>query len=312
MSILLDIIEQERSSRFTTPEFCDNTVAERGIYLQGLSRLSLRMAVEHVALSCSDVEQILVEVTGESLFLLANKTDIRRFIEFGAETPPRLMEEFLFEKNERTNRVLANLAVASALAFTGVQDAKIQQPAQDPVVMTSLPSEDQPFEDRRWTIDVDNLPQIFQRQPSLSDNYDDIINQDYAYLALTIWAEARGESEAGMRAVGHVIKNRVDSGRTRLFGSGFRGVVLKPHQFTCWSRRDPNYRRMQQVGHLPEGRDKEKWELAQRIAREILTGVSEDPTNNAVYYHTKSIRPNWVPRVRRVAEIGSHIFYTFQ
>ncbi len=265
--------------------------------------MSLRMAVERLALSCSDVEQILVEVTGESLFLLANKTDIRRFIESGVETQPRHMEEFLFEKNERTRRVLANLAVASALAFTGVQDSQIpQDPTPTPVVSS---------EPRQWRINLDDLPSIFRKQPSLSDSPEDIQNEDLAYLALTIWAEARGEGETGMRAVGHVIKNRADSGRTRAFGSGIRGVVTKSRQFSCWNSGDPNRNRMQRVTHLPEGRDKQMWELAQQIAGEILHGESEDPTNSAVFYHTRSVSPRWASNVRQVATIGSHIFYTF-
>lgn len=264
--------------------------------------MSLRMAVERLALSCSDVEQILVEVTGEALFLLANKNDIRRFIESGVETPPRLMEEFLFEKNERTRRVLANLAVASALAFTGVQDSPLPQ---DPTAVVSS-------EPRQWRINLDDLPTIFRKQRSLSDSPEDIENEELAYLALTMWAEARGEGETGMRAVGHVIKNRADSGRTRAFGSGIRGVVTKSRQFSCWNSGDPNRTRMQRVAHLPEGRDKEMWERAQQIAGEILHGESEDPTNNAVFYHTRSVSPRWAANVQRVATIGSHIFYTFR
>lgn len=301
MSILLNIIEHAHSSRFDTPVVCDTLEVERGIYLQGLSRLSLRMAVERVALSCSDVEQILVEVKGESLFLLANQTDIRRFIEFGTETGSRLMEEFLFEKNERTRKLLADLAVASALAFTGVQAT--QELTRDPAPVVSYE------EDRRWTINSDDLPAIFRKQRSLSDSPEEIENEDFTYLALTIWAEARGEGEEGMRAVGHVIKNRADSGRTRSFGAGIRGVVTKPNQFTCWSSRDPNHRAMERVAHLPEGRDLDRWNAAQRIAREILTGESADPTNSAVFYHTRAVSPGWASRVTRVATIGSHIFY---
>src|SRR5262245_4018160 len=48
---------------------------------------------------------------------------------------------------------------------------------------------------------------------------------------LTIWGEARGESDDGMTAVGEVIRNRLEAGR----GKTATEVCLASWQFSCWS-----------------------------------------------------------------------------
>ena len=55
-------------------------------------------------------------------------------------------------------------------------------------------------------------------------------------LAATTWAEARSEGEEGMRAVAHVIVNRVGP----RFGEDISTVVLAPKQFSSWNLHDPN------------------------------------------------------------------------
>src|SRR5688572_26296138 len=47
-------------------------------------------------------------------------------------------------------------------------------------------------------------------------------------LAATVWGEARSESEDGMRAVAHVMVNRIGS----RFGEDLATVILSPKQFS--------------------------------------------------------------------------------
>jgi len=64
------------------------------------------------------------------------------------------------------------------------------------------------------------------------------ISQNVEYMARTLWGEARGESEEGQVAVGHVIKNRVE--KKTWYGKTIKDVCLKKWQFSCWNENDPN------------------------------------------------------------------------
>jgi hypothetical protein len=133
------------------------------------------------------------------------------------------------------------------------------------------------------------------------------LNQDEVrLLAATAWAEARSEGEEGMRAVAHVIVNRVG----RRFGEDLETVILAPKQFSAWNLGDPN----RPLAQNPEryatgGANLETWEIAQRIAREVLSGQSADPTEGALFYHTRAIRPWWSRYGEGRREIGAHVFY---
>src|SRR5262249_25685887 len=59
---------------------------------------------------------------------------------------------------------------------------------------------------------------------------------DVHWLAATAWAEARSEGELGMRAVAHVMVNRVGD----RFGDDLQTVILAPKQFSAWNLGDPN------------------------------------------------------------------------
>lgn len=159
---------------------------------------------------------------------------------------------------------------------------------------------------------------------------------EVAFLANTMWAEARSLGELGMLAVGNVIKNRADDvEHHRLFGQGIKGVVLKNKQFSCWNTGDPNRDAMKEMHETnliiqtktpPKGydsyedwynefknstkyREYKTWLDAFRIARTILNGTSKDPTNGATYYHTPAVKPIWRHELDRVGEIKGHIFY---
>ena len=130
---------------------------------------------------------------------------------------------------------------------------------------------------------------------------------DAHWMALTMWGEARGSGEEGMRAVGHVIANRRLSGRHGAFATD---TVSEAWQFSCWNRGDPNLAAMQNVETLPHAsREYRLWLAAKRIAEEILAGRSDDPTGGALFYHAETVSPRWARGVPPVARIGHHLFY---
>ncbi len=135
-----------------------------------------------------------------------------------------------------------------------------------------------------------------------------VVNEDEVrLLAATVWGEARSEGEHGMRAVAHVMVNRIGD----RFGEDLATVILTPKQFSVWNRGDPNRRLVLNLVRDPERyvTDAAQWEAAQRIAREVLSGESVDPTDGALFYHTRAVRPRWARYGVGRQTIGAHIFY---
>ncbi len=125
-------------------------------------------------------------------------------------------------------------------------------------------------------------------------------------LAATAWGEARSEGEDGMRAVAHVMVNRVG----QRFGDDLETVIRAPKQFSAWNIGDPNRPLVQNPErYARSGENLTTWETAQKVAREVLSGQSVDPTNGALFYHTRAISPWWSRYGRGAVIIGAHIFY---
>lgn len=130
---------------------------------------------------------------------------------------------------------------------------------------------------------------------------------DAHWMALTMWGEARSGGEAAMRAVGHVIDNRRRSGA---HGTYATETVSEAWQFSCWNRNDPNYKAILNVDSLrPGGEDQMMWLAARRLAEEILSGQSVDPTGGALFYHTVAVSPRWSAGLAPVSVIGGHLFF---
>ncbi len=129
---------------------------------------------------------------------------------------------------------------------------------------------------------------------------------DARLLAATIFAEARSEGELGMRAVAHVIVNRIDA----RFGDNVENVILAPWQFSAWNARDRNRPLVENPElYATDGANFAAWGTAQRVAREVLLGQSNDPTGGALFYHARSVHPRWARYGEGRRVIGAHVFY---
>jgi N-acetylmuramoyl-L-alanine amidase len=128
-------------------------------------------------------------------------------------------------------------------------------------------------------------------------------------LALTMWGEARGYGTLGMRAIGHVIMNRVKEDRS-MFGRGIKGVCHKRKQFSCWNEGDPNRERMEKLPHLGENNpDWIAFLKADKLAGQILAGIDKDNTAGATFYHAEYMIPYWRDDMIPVGVMFGHIFY---
>jgi hypothetical protein len=124
-------------------------------------------------------------------------------------------------------------------------------------------------------------------------------------LAKTLWGEARGEGERGMRAVASVVQNRL---RTHYRGcTSAAQVCLDPKQFSCWNRDDPNHRLFEGI----ESRADSQFAIALTVADELLQGTLQDSTHGARHYFATAIdaRPSWSRGKRPCLVIGGHEFY---
>jgi hypothetical protein len=140
----------------------------------------------------------------------------------------------------------------------------------------------------------------------LSDQQPTALNEEEVrLLAATVWGEARGEGEEGMRAVAHVMVNRIGE----RFGEDLATVILSPKQFSVWNGDDPNRRLVARLARDPASVATDDWLAADRIAREVLGGQSVDPTGGALFYHTRAVRPRWSRAGRGRQVIGQHVFY---
>lgn len=130
-------------------------------------------------------------------------------------------------------------------------------------------------------------------------------------LAQAVYHEARGEPENGQWAVAEVILNRVNSTR---YPDTICGVVFQnasqlhrcQFSFAC--------------DGLPDGGGdgnrivRESWVKANLIAEaayqrfEAGDYLTELPAST-LFYHNRSVAPNWAAQMRSVARIGGHVFY---
>lgn len=102
-------------------------------------------------------------------------------------------------------------------------------------------------------------------------------------IAAAIYHEARGESDLGRRAVGHVIINR-----SRDRGVPPCVIIRQPGQFAF------------RVQARYEG---SSWNHCLQLARNLGSDVS----GGARFFHNLQVNPGWRRRV--TARIGNHIFY---
>lgn len=121
---------------------------------------------------------------------------------------------------------------------------------------------------------------------------------DEEVLALTVYLEARGESEVGWRWVAWVIKNRVAKQRS-YWGLTIKEVCLNPEQFEC-------YQRHKSINID----DQHTYQRILRMCRELIH-AQEDPTNGCDHYNnpTKEGYPAWTKNCEKREKIGSHQFY---
>ena len=127
-------------------------------------------------------------------------------------------------------------------------------------------------------------------------------------LAMCIWGEARGDSEAAKLGVGCVVRNRVN--RNWAHNNTYTQVILQPYQFDCFLKSDPNASKI-----LDPLRTESTavWDSCYYAAlRVMLPGVIQDVTNGAVFYYSSPVQaaPAAWGTVWFTGQLGDTHFYT--
>jgi spore germination cell wall hydrolase CwlJ-like protein len=134
-----------------------------------------------------------------------------------------------------------------------------------------------------------------------------VTDKDRDILARTLWGEARGEDFIGQIAVAWTIRNRVFDGKTKSWwGEGYAGVCLKPWQFSCWNKNDPNYAYLSGAKPIPT----RELARARMAADHVIDSAAPDPTNGSTHYYatTRPKPPAWAAKATETLTLGRHIF----
>jgi spore germination cell wall hydrolase CwlJ-like protein len=116
---------------------------------------------------------------------------------------------------------------------------------------------------------------------------------DFDLIAQTLYYECAREPLAGKHAVASVILNRKGEKGT------WKGVILRPKQFSCWNRRKVGY------GKLPYNSDAVVCEV---IARNLVESNFTATGPWTHYYNPSLCNPSWGPDMTSVKGIGHHRF----
>ncbi len=130
-------------------------------------------------------------------------------------------------------------------------------------------------------------------------------NKEIECLSNAIYFEARGESEAGQRAVARVVLNRVKS---KFYPDSICGVVYQndhmknacQFSFACDGKPD-------RIKNL------KAFEIAEAIAKQVFrcedTRCGKGPLGRSTHYHADYVSPGWARKLERTGQVGRHIFY---
>jgi spore germination cell wall hydrolase CwlJ-like protein len=142
---------------------------------------------------------------------------------------------------------------------------------------------------------------------------------DRQALAATVFGEARRERLVGQHAIAWVVRNRTLY--PQRFGTGWKGVCLRPSQFSCWYEwgGPSNYAAVMAAarslvdGHVPTPGS--ALARALQVADDVMHGVAPDPTGAADHYYAPAAMvppgrvPAWAQGQTPTAVIDGHRFY---
>lgn len=123
-------------------------------------------------------------------------------------------------------------------------------------------------------------------------------------VTCTIYAEAKGETDQGKRAVASVIYTRAGSLMLKKHCTWERALedTCKAGAFSCWNRGWP------QSPNMKKSAERDAWYASYNLASELLNKTFT-PDIQSRYYHEASIKPYWSRGMKLLCQIDNHKFY---
>lgn len=121
-------------------------------------------------------------------------------------------------------------------------------------------------------------------------------------IASTLYHEARGEGEDGLRAVASIIKNRSEQRQWKKC-KGMVGVCLQKKQFSCHNK---GYFK----ANPKKAADKKAYNLCKKIATEMVDGKFKSTVGKANHYCTNNCKVYWKKLLKNTKVIKNHTFGT--
>lgn len=119
-------------------------------------------------------------------------------------------------------------------------------------------------------------------------------------MARSIYWEAKGKNPADMEAVANVVMNRLGHAGfpDTVCGVVKQGSETKSCQFSWWCD-----------GRSDSVQEEVPYALAKEIARKALNKQLPDRTKGALYFHDRTVKPDWAKEYINTVDIGLFRFY---
>jgi len=132
-------------------------------------------------------------------------------------------------------------------------------------------------------------------------------------LARMLFGEARDCSKLEKITIAYTAINRAKDGK-KWNGETLREAILKPCQYSCFNKGDPNKEKLMD----PEKYDKKSFQECLAVAEKVLCGEYEKFNAGAThYFNPKTVRkPEWADKMSKIGRIkisnnqySKHEFY---
>jgi spore germination cell wall hydrolase CwlJ-like protein len=128
----------------------------------------------------------------------------------------------------------------------------------------------------------------------------DSSKSDLYWMAMNIYHEAGNQPLIGKIAVGVVTLNRLKDKR---YPKNIRDVVTEPFQFSWYNTKEAN------TPPANNSRWKESYEVAKLLLTKAIGSDIIKLLEGATHFHAIDVKPAWISKVHRIAQIEGHIFY---
>jgi len=123
---------------------------------------------------------------------------------------------------------------------------------------------------------------------------------DLYWMTMNIYHEAGNQPLIGKIAVGVVTLNRLKDKR---YPKNIRDVVTEPYQFSWYNTKQAN------TPPANNSRWKESYEVAKLLLTKAIGSDIIKLLEGATHFHAIDVKPAWLNKVHRVAQIEGHVFY---